>query len=98
MGKHGDPIMETTGKLRIGTLRDCILDRTPIDKETNQRIGMRAPSDSLRETREIAGADPIEYIPESRLLPGREDPPYGKIASRNSSLCGRRGSPARLRK
>jgi len=58
-----------------GTLRDCILNRTLIDKETNQRIGMRAPSDYLREISDIVGADHIEVILGSHLLPGRVDSP-----------------------
>jgi hypothetical protein len=58
-----------------GTLRDCILNRTLIDKETNQRIGMRAPSDYLKEISDIVGADQIQIILGSHLLPGRVDSP-----------------------
>lgn len=56
-------------------LVDCILNRTLIDANTNQRIGKRAPSDYLEEiATELeklgAGNDLFDRALESHLLPG----------------------------
>lgn len=55
--------------------RDCVLNRCLIDRETNQRIQFRAPSDYLAELREkehfpmdtVLGSHLIPYWPESGL-------------------------------
>lgn len=51
------------------TLRDCILNRTLIDKETNGRIGKRAPSKYLEEMEKEMKQKGLESILESHLLP-----------------------------
>jgi len=50
------------------TLRDCILNRTLIDKPTNIRISKRAPSDYLEEIKGELG-DKFEQLIASHLLP-----------------------------
>ncbi len=52
------------------TLRDCILNRTLIDKETNIRIGKKAPVVYLAEIEAELGADRLDKVLESHLLPG----------------------------
>lgn len=52
------------------TQRDCVLNRTLIDKQTNIRIGKRAPSDYLDEIRSVAGAKHLESLYRTHLLPG----------------------------
>ena len=53
-------------------LRECVLNRTLIDKETNQRISGRAPSDYLEEVSEAVPSQ-IGIILQSHLLPDGED-------------------------
>jgi hypothetical protein len=52
------------------TLRDCVLNRTLIDKETNIRIGKKAPGVYLAEIEEEIGAERLSQVLESHLLPG----------------------------
>ena len=47
--KHESPV--------TARLRDCVLNRTLIDRTTNQRIGVRAPSDYMAEIRDTLDAD-----------------------------------------
>lgn len=55
-------------------LRDCVLNRTLIDRTTNQMIGDRAPSDYLAEIRDTRGF-PFETVLASHGLPtGAESP------------------------
>lgn len=59
-------------------LVDCILNRTMIDADTNQRIGKRAPGDYLSEIRDevaAAGPDVFDQVLESHLLPVGEGSP-----------------------
>lgn len=58
-----------------GTLRDCILNRTHIDKITNIRIGKRPPSDYLAEIAEEAGDAKLDEILASHMLPSGPDSP-----------------------
>jgi len=51
-----------------GPLRDCVLNRTLLDKSTNIRIGKRAPSDYLGEVAQMLGAD-MDAVLSSHLLP-----------------------------
>lgn len=51
-------------------LRDCILNRTLIDRATNQIIGHRAPSDYLAEIRAVPGF-PFEAMLTSHGLPSK---------------------------
>jgi hypothetical protein len=52
-----------------GTLRDCVLNRTLIDKKTNIRISKRAPSDYLSEIGTAIGDDKLASLLRSHLLP-----------------------------
>jgi hypothetical protein len=51
------------------TLRDCVLNRALIDKETNGRIGKRPPSDYLAEMEQEVKLKGLESILRSHLLP-----------------------------
>lgn len=55
--------------------RDCILNRTYIDKFTNIRIGKRAPSDYLGEIAEEMGEERVDQILTSHMLPVGSDSP-----------------------
>ena len=72
-------------------LRDCVLNRTLIDRTTNQMISDRAPSDYLTEIRNTAGF-PFEAMLVSHTLPVGEGSPLQKddfnsfIAWRQSEL------------
>ena len=55
------------------TLRDCVLNRTLIDKETNIRIGKKAPADYLAEIEETLGIERLDRVLQSHLLPGGTD-------------------------
>jgi hypothetical protein len=56
------------------TLRDCVLNRTLIDKKTNIRISKRAPSDYLEEIAKTMQADgKFEKLLRSHLLPASPD-------------------------
>ena len=55
------------------TLRDCILNRTLIDKETNIRIGKKAPADYLEQIEAELGAERLDKVLASHLLPGGTD-------------------------
>jgi hypothetical protein len=56
-------------------LRDCVLNRTLIDRTTNQMISDRAPSDYLAEIRGIAGF-PFDAVLGSHCLPCGSDSPF----------------------
>ena len=49
-------------------LRDCVLNRCLIDRETNQRISCSAPSEYMAELREEPGF-PMETVLASHLIP-----------------------------
>lgn len=55
--------------LRSNNLRECILNRTLIDKITNIRIGKRAPSDYLMQINKELLDDKFEQMVASHLLP-----------------------------
>jgi hypothetical protein len=55
--------------------RDCVLNRTLIDRKTNVRISNRAPSIYLREIRDALGPDKFQGLLESHHLPGGLDSP-----------------------
>ncbi len=55
-------------------LRDCVLNRTLIDRTTNQMISDRAPSDYLAEIRDTSGF-PFELVLGSHSLPSEADSP-----------------------
>jgi hypothetical protein len=55
-------------------LRDCVLNRTLIDRTTNQMISDRAPSDYISEIRKTPGF-PFETVLASHCLPAALDSP-----------------------
>jgi hypothetical protein len=55
-------------------MRDCVLNRTLIDRTTNQMISDRAPSDYLVEIRNTPGF-PFETVLASHGLPAGADSP-----------------------
>lgn len=55
-------------------VRDCVLNRTLIDRTTNQMVSDRAPSDYLAEIRETPGF-PFVPVLTSHGLPGAADSP-----------------------
>jgi len=55
--------------------RDCILNRTLIDRTTNQMISNRAPSDYMAEIRNTPGF-PFDNVLTSHCLPTGEDSPF----------------------
>jgi len=59
----------------VGELRDCVLNRTLIDKITDIRIGKRAPSDYLTEISDTLGEAKLNAILDSHLLPDAKDSP-----------------------
>jgi hypothetical protein len=61
--------LANSGEDVAATLRDCVLNRTLIDKETNIRIGKRAPAVYLAEIEGEIGADRLNRILQSHLLP-----------------------------
>lgn len=67
--------LETKKGIALARLRDCILNRTLIDRTTNQMISDRAPSDYLKEIRGTAGF-PFEVVLESHCLPTGDDAPF----------------------
>ena len=52
-----------------GKLRDCILNRTYIDRKTNRRLSRRPPSDYFKEILAKHGLAPTEELLRSHLLP-----------------------------
>jgi hypothetical protein len=57
-------------------LRDCIPNRTYIDRATNQRLSRRAPSDYFGEIRKKHGTKETDELFGTHLLPiGNESPP-----------------------
>jgi hypothetical protein len=55
--------------------RDCVLNRTLIDRTTNQMISDRAPSDYLTEIRKTSGF-PLDAVLTSHCLPAGADSPF----------------------
>jgi hypothetical protein len=60
--------------IHVARVRDCILNRTLIDRTTNQLISDRAPSDYLAEIRNTTDF-PFETVLASHLLPNEADSP-----------------------
>lgn len=53
-------------------LRDCVLNRTLIDRKTNIRISDRSPSDYLAEVSQCLGNDAFHRLLQSHVLPDKE--------------------------
>ncbi len=62
-----------SGEDVAATLRDCVLNRTLIGRETNIRIGKKAPADYLDEIEAELGAERLDEVLESHLLPSGTD-------------------------
>lgn len=60
--------------VKASRLRDCVLNRTLIDRTTNQMISDRAPSDYLAEIRQTSGF-PFKVVLASHTLPSESDSP-----------------------
>ena len=66
--------LEKKKDIKSGRIRDCVLNRTLIDRATNQMISDRAPSDYLTDIRKTAGF-PFEAVLDSHGLPSDADSP-----------------------
>lgn len=53
-------------------LRDCVLNRTLIDRKTNIRISNQSPAKYMKAIRKALGDGPFAALLESHLLPGGE--------------------------
>ena len=78
-------------------LRDCVLNRTLIDRGTNIRIGSRPPSHYLEEIRAALGDEKYQALLDSHLLPAGPNSPCGGTTSRDSWRGARRRSGGRSR-
>jgi hypothetical protein len=67
--------LEKNQGVSIARQRDCVLNRTLIDRTTNQMIGKRAPSDYMKDIREAKGF-PFESVLKSHFLPTGDDSPF----------------------
>ena len=67
--------LEVKKGIALSRHRDCILNRTLIDRTTNQMISNRAPSDYLAEIRNTAGF-PFDAVLTSHCLPVGDDSPF----------------------
>lgn len=67
--------LEVKKGIALARHRDCILNRTLIDRTTNQMISNRAPSDYLADIRNTAGF-PFDAVLTSHCLPVGDDSPF----------------------
>ncbi len=67
--------LEKSKGIKISRQRDCVLNRTLIDRTTNQMIRDRAPSVYLKDIKETAGF-PFDDILSSHCLPTGTDAPF----------------------
>lgn len=70
-----DDYLQRHKDIALGRLRDCVLNRTLIDRTTNQMISNRAPSDYLAEIRGTPGF-PFDAVLTSHCLPTGETSPF----------------------
>lgn len=66
--------LEKKKGIKESRVRDCVLNRTLIDRTTNQMISNRAPSDYIAEIRETEGF-PFDKVFRSHCLPVGENSP-----------------------
>ncbi len=66
--------LKTRG-VKPARMRDCVLNRTLIDRTTNQMLKDRAPSQYLADIREISGF-PFDTVLASHCLPAGDDSPF----------------------
>lgn len=67
--------LEKQKGIKLARTRDCVLNRTLIDRTTNQMISNRAPSDYLSEIRNTEGF-PFDSILSSHCLPTGDNAPF----------------------
>jgi hypothetical protein len=73
-------------------LRDCVVNRTYIDRVTNRRLSKRAPSDYFAEIQEKHGERETRELFDSHLLPFGDHSPVmsddfeGFVAAREQAL------------
>lgn len=67
--------LEKQKDIKLARTRDCVLNRTLIDRTTNQMISNRAPSDYLSAIRNTDGF-PFDTILSSHCLPIGDDAPF----------------------
>ena len=65
--------LDDSGEEVPAALRECVLNRTLIDKDTNIRIGKKAPANYLAEIEVALGAEHLDKVLKSHLLPGGTD-------------------------
>lgn len=69
-----DDFLQKKKGITSSRVRDCVLNRTLIDRTTNQMISNRAPSDYLAEMRDTSGF-PFDVVLSSHSLPVGEPSP-----------------------
>ncbi len=67
--------LEKVKGVRLSRQRDCVLNRTLIDRTTNQMIGDRAPSNYLKDIRNTPGF-PFDDVLNSHCLPIGDNSPF----------------------
>jgi len=67
--------LEKIKGISVARHRDCVLNRTLIDRTTNQMIGNRAPSDYLKEIQDTKGF-PFDKVLASHCLPVGTKSPF----------------------
>ena len=67
--------LEKKMNVKLAWARDCVLNRTLIDRTTNQMISNRAPSEYLSEIRDTEGF-PFDSILTSHCLPTGDNAPF----------------------
>jgi hypothetical protein len=67
--------LEKKKGIKVARARDCVVNRTLIDRTTNQMISNRAPSDYLTEIRATPGF-PFDLVLGSHCLPAGTDSPF----------------------
>lgn len=67
--------LEAKKGITIARHRDCILNRTLIDRTTNQMISNRAPSDYMKDIKKTPNF-PFDAVLSSHCLPAGDDAPY----------------------
>lgn len=72
-----DDFLKKKKDIKLSKTRDCVLNRTLIDRTTNQIISNRAPSDYMAEIKETKGF-PFDTVLDSHCLPAGEDSPFWK--------------------
>ena len=67
--------LETKKGVSLARLRDCVINRTLIDRTTNQMISNRAPSDYLKEIRDTDNF-PFDAVLQSHCMPTGDNAPF----------------------